>query len=240
MARYSEIRKQLTETPAVAAGNKAKAQEILAGAGEGFISQTAAFKLLEAYDIPVARTAEITAAELPRKMKYPVALKVDSADVVHKSDAGGVVLDITRKDALQKAMEEMLSRFPGAKCIVQEQCAPGTEVIVGFKREKGVGPVVMFGMGGVQVEALKDVSFRMAPISGAGAARMVRQIHSFPLLAGSRNVPAADLAAIEKLLIAVSQIAVDLPEIAEMDLNPAIVYPQGQGVKVVDVRIKKQ
>ena len=77
-------------------------------------------------------------------------------------------------------------------------CSQGTEVIVGFKREKGVGPVLMFGMGGVQVEALKDVSFRMAPLSEAGAARMVRQIRSFPLLAGSRELPAADVAAIEK------------------------------------------
>ncbi len=173
-------------------------------------------------------------------MKYPVALKVDSADVVHKSDVGGVVLDITRKTGLQKAMEEMSGRFPGARLVVQEQCEQGTEVIVGFKHEKGVGPVLMFGMGGVQVEALNDVSFRMAPLSEAGAARMVRQIRSFPLLASSRNLPAADVAAIERLLIAVSQMAIDLPEIAEMDLNPAIVYPQGQGIKVVDVRIKKQ
>ena len=111
--------------------------------------------------------------------------------------------------------------------------------LLGFKREQGVVPILMFGMGGVQVEALKDVSFRMAPLSEAGAARMVRQIRSFPLLAGSRNIPAADLAAIEKLLIAVSQMALDLPEISEMDLNPAMVYPQGQGIKIVDVRIKK-
>jgi acetyltransferase len=240
MARYSEIRKHLTETPAIAAGNKAKAHEILAGAGDGFISQAAAFRVMEAYNIPIARTSEITAAELPRKMRYPVALKVDSADVVHKSDVGGVVMDITRKTGLQKAMEEMAGRFPGARFVVQEQCEKGAEVIVGFKHEKGIGPVLMFGMGGVQVEALNDVSFRMAPLSEAGAARMVRQIRSFPLLASSRNRPAADVAAIEKLLIAVSQMAIDLPEIAEMDLNPVIVYPQGQGIKVVDVRIKKQ
>jgi len=103
-----------------------------------------------------------------------------------------------------------------------------------------VGPVLMFGMGGVQVETLKDVSFRMAPLSEGDAARMVRAIRSLPLLTGSRELPAADLAAIERLLISVSQMAMDLPEIAEMDLNPAIVYPQGEGIKVVDVRIKKQ
>jgi len=134
----------------------------------------------------------------------------------------------------------MSIRFPGAKLVVQEQCPQGTEIIIGFKREKGVGPVLMFGMGGVQVEAIKDVSFRMAPLSEGAAARMVREIHSLPLLTGSRKLPAADLAAIERLLLSVSQMAIDLPEIAEMDLNPAIVYPQGGGIKVVDVRIKKQ
>jgi acetate---CoA ligase (ADP-forming) len=240
MVRYSEIQKHLAEQPAGAPGDKVKAQEILAKAPEGFISQTDAFGVLGAYKLPIAQTAQISAAELPRKMKYPVALKVDSAEVVHKSDAGGVTLDIARKAALQKAMDEMSGRFPGAKLVVQEQCPQGTEVIVGFKREKGVGPVLMFGMGGVQVEVLKDVSFRMAPLTEAGAARMVREIRSFPMLAGSRGLPAADLAAIEKLLISVAQIAMDLPEISEMDLNPVMVYPEGQGIKVVDVRIKKQ
>jgi acetate---CoA ligase (ADP-forming) len=240
MVRYSEIRKHLTEHPASAPGDKAKAQALLADAAEGFISQTAAFGVLDAYKLPIAHTAPISAAELPRKIKYPVVLKVDSPEVVHKSDEGGVSLNISRKAALQKAIEEMSGRFPGAKLIVQQQCPQGTEVIVGFKREKGVGPVLMFGMGGVQVETLKDVSFRMAPLSEAGAARMVREIRSFPMLAGSRGLPAADLAAIEKLLISVSQIALDLPEIEEMDLNPVMVYPQGQGIKIVDVRIKKQ
>jgi acetyltransferase len=238
MARYSQVRKRLEETPATAAGNKASAQEILAGQAGGFISQAAAFGILKAYDIPIARTDILAGSELPRKVKYPAVLKVDSAEVVHKSDAGGVVLNIARKAALQKAVEEMSGRFPDAKLIVQEQCPQGTEIIVGFKREKGIGPVLMFGMGGVQVEALKDVSFRMAPVSEAGAARMVREIRSFPLLAGSRGLPAADLAAIESLIVSLSQMAMDLPGIAEMDLNPAIVYPQG--IKVVDARIKKQ
>lgn len=240
MVRYSEIQKRLNEPPASAPGNRAKAQEILARAPEGFISQTDAFGVLDAYKLPTARTSQIAAAELPRKMKYPVVLKVDSAEVVHKSDAGGVTMNIARKAALQKAVDEMSGRFPGAKLVVQEQCPQGTEVIIGLKREKGVGAVLMFGMGGVLVEALKDVSFRMAPLSEAGATRMVREIRLIPLLTGGRGIPAADLAAIEHLLISVSQMAMDLPEIAEMDLNPVIVYPQGQGIKIVDVRIKKQ
>jgi acetyltransferase len=239
MVRYNEIRKRLAERPAGASGDMVRAQEILARAPGGFISQAAAFEVLAAYKIPIARTSPVTAAELPPGMKYPVALKVDSAEVVHKSDAGGVRLNIARRTALQRTLAEMSSRFPGARFVVQEQCPPGTEVIVGLKREKGVGPVLMFGMGGVHVEALKDVSFRLAPLSEGDAARMVRGIRSFSLLAGSRGLPTADLPAIERLLISVSQMAVDLPEIVEMDLNPVFVYPQGQGIKVVDVRIKK-
>ena len=134
----------------------------------------------------------------------------------------------------------MSGRFPGANFVVQEQCPAGTEVIIGIKREEGIGPVMMFGLGGVYVEMLKDVSFRMAPLSEADAARMVREIRSFPLLEGGRSLEPSDIAAIEQLLIKVSQMAQDLPEIIEMDLNPVIVYPEGKGVKVVDVRIKKQ
>jgi acyl-CoA synthetase (NDP forming) len=165
---------------------------------------------------------------------------VCSSDLVHKSDAGGVELGIADDGGLQKAWERMSGAFPGAGFVVQEQCPRGTEIIVGLKREEGVGPVLMFGLGGVHVEALGDVSFRLAPLSEAGAARMVREIRSLPLLTGSRGVPAADLGAVERLLLAVSQLAVDLPEIEEMDLNPVMVYPEGEGVKVVDVRIKKK
>ncbi|NLT67747.1 MAG: CoA-binding protein [Acidobacteria bacterium] len=240
MARYAEIRKHLAEQPAGAPGNKAKAQKILAGAPGEFISQTAAFDVLSGYEIPVARTVKLSGERLPRGLKYPVVLKVDSEAVVHKSDVGGVALNLARPAALKKVHAEMAAHFPGADFVVQEQCAQGTEIIVGLKREPGVGAVIMFGMGGIHVEAMKDVSFRMAPLSQEGAARMIRGIRSLPLLQGFRGIPPADIAAIQRLLISVSQMAVDLPEIVEMDLNPVIVYPEGQGLKVVDVRIRKQ
>jgi acetyltransferase len=233
MVRYGAIRKRLSEPPARSAGNKSGAQEILAKEPGGFISQAAAFEVLAAYEIPAARTVALAGAKLPPGVTYPAVLKVDSAEVVHKSEAGGVALNIAGSSALRHAVAQMSSRFPGANFVVQEQCPQGTEVIVGLKREPGVGPVVMFGMGGVQVELVNDVSFRLAPLAAADAARMVREIRSGALLA------AADLAAIERLLISVSQISMDLPEIAEMDLNPVFAYAQGGGVKVVDVRIKK-
>jgi acetate---CoA ligase (ADP-forming) len=240
MVRYNEIKKRLMEKTAVAAGDRARAQGILAKAPDGFISQADAFEILSAYGIPVPATGRVVGGKIPAGVKFPAVLKVDSEKVVHKSDAGGVVLNIAGETQLQQEVARMAARFPGANLIVQEQCASGTELIIGLKREPGVGPVLMFGLGGIYVEVLKDVSFRLAPVSEAGAARMVREIRSFSLLTGVRGLPAADVAAIERLLISVSQMAIDLPEIAEMDLNPVFAYPQGQGVKAVDVRIKKQ
>ncbi len=236
MARYDGLRKRVAESPAQVEGNKARAKEILAGCPGGFISQAAAFELLAAYDIPAARTLPASNAKIPQ-VSYPAVLKVDSADVVHKSDAGGVAMDIANEGELKTAIAEMAKKFPGAGFVVQEQCAPGTEVIIGMKREEGVGPVLMFGLGGIYVETLKDVTFRLAPLSSQDAARMVKGIRAYPALQGVRGRSAADTAAIERLLLAVSRMAIDLPEILEMDLNPVIVYPAG--AKAVDVRIKK-
>jgi acetate---CoA ligase (ADP-forming) len=236
MARYDEMRKRMSEVPAQIKGNKARAKEILDGCPGGFISQAAAFELLAAYDIPVASTLPISSAKTP-KVAYPVVLKVDSADVVHKSDAGGVMMNIADEAALKIALADMTKRFPGANFVVQEQCVPGTEVIIGMKREEGVGPVLMFGLGGIYVETLKDVTFRLAPLSSQDASRMVKGIRSFPMLAVVRGKPAADIAAIERLLISIAQMSIDLPEILEMDMNPVFAY--SDGVKAVDIRIKK-
>jgi len=240
MVRYTQIQNHLSEKPAVASADKAKAQQVLAKAPGGFISQAAAFEILNAYQVPAPTTIQIAGRKVPSGLNYPAVLKVDSEAVVHKSDVGGVKLNIGGEAELQQSLTEMSGRFPGANFIVQEQAPKGTELIIGLKREPGVGPVLMFGLGGIFVEVLKDVSFRLAPLSEAGAGRMIRELHSLPLLTGTRGLPAADLAAIERLLISLSQLAIDLPEISEMDLNPVFVYPQGQGVKVVDVRMKKE
>ena len=177
MVRYNEIQKRLAEKAAGASGNKAKAREILAKAPAGFISQAAAFEILGAYGIPAPAMTRIASGQVPSGVKFPVVLKVDSEQVVHKSDAGGVMLNIASDAELRQAVAKMASRFPGANCIVQEQCPKGTELIIGLKREPGVGPVLMFGLGGIYVEVLKDVSFRLAPVSEAGAARMIRADH---------------------------------------------------------------
>jgi acetate---CoA ligase (ADP-forming) len=240
MVRFTEVQRHLSEAPASASGDKAAARAVLAQASAGFISQAEAFQILNAYKIPTPVTTRVPGgSKVPACMKYPAVLKVDSEAVVHKSDAGGVLLNIPDENSLQQALDQMSAKFSGANFIVQEQCPQGTELIIGLKREPGVGPVLMFGLGGIYVEVLKDVSFRLAPLSEAGAARMVRGIRSLPILTGTRGFPPADLAAIERLLISVSQMAIDMPEIEEMDLNPIFVYPEGKGLKAVDVRIKK-
>jgi acetate---CoA ligase (ADP-forming) len=239
MVRYGEIRKRLAEPPVQVNADNARARRIIDASPDGFISQVAGFDLLEAYDVPVARTVSLPAGgKVPISASYPAVLKVDSPEVVHKSDAGGVVMNIENAESLERAVAELSQSFPAANFILQEQCAPGTEVIVGIKREEGIGPILMFGMGGIYVEALRDVSFRLAPLSKSDAGRMIRGIRSFPMLAGGRGRPAADTEASERLLHMVSQIAMDFPEIIEMDLNPVLVYEKG--ARVVDVRIKKQ
>jgi len=241
MVRYGDMRSRLTEPLAQAKGDSNRAADILSKAPSGFLSQAKAYDVLAAYDIPSARTLSIASgSDALSKTTFPAVLKVDSEAVVHKSDEGGVALNLGDQAALQKAFTEMSDRFPGADFVVQEQCPKGIEIIIGIKREEGIGPVLMFGLGGVYVELLKDVSLCLAPISEADAARMVRKIRSFPLLAGGRGQEAADIDSLERLLISVSQMAVDLPEISEMDLNPVIVYPKGKGATVVDVRIKKE
>jgi len=240
MVRYSKMRERLGEKPAEAKGDKLRAKEVLSKSGAGFISQAAGYGILSAYDIPIARTEAVAAGSDLPDVSFPAVLKVDSDSVVHKSDEGGVAMNLADGDALRQAFTDMSAKFPGADFVIQEQCGEGIEVIIGVKREEGIGPVLMFGLGGVYVERLKDVSFRLAPLSDADAARMVHEIRSFALLEGGRGREAADIEAIERLLISVSKMALDLPEISEMDLNPVIVYPKGQGAKVVDVRIKKR
>jgi acyl-CoA synthetase (NDP forming) len=167
-------------------------------------------------------------------------LKVDATDVIHKSDAGGVVLDIADAAALADAFKGMADRFSGsdASYVLMEQKAPGTEVIVGTTESPGLGNLIMFGLGGIFVEVMKDVVFGLSPLSAPEADRMLRGIKGAPILAGARGGPGADLAALQQLLLRVSRLAADHPAIVEMDLNPIFAYPAGTPPSAVDVRLK--
>ncbi len=173
---------------------------------------------------------------------YPVVLKVLSEDVPHKSDAGGVRLGLRDADGVRAAYEAILqsvrAAVPSARIdgvSVQRQAAPGTEVIVGAATDAQFGPVLMFGLGGVFVEVLKDVSFRIVPLGARDAREMVHEVRGLPLLQGYRGAPPADLGAIEAMLLRLSAFMEAHADVAEVDLNPVFAY--SDGAVAVDARI---
>lgn len=204
--------------------------------------------LLTAYGVPqpraaLARTAA-EAARLAAEIGFPVALKVVSPDIFHKSEVGGVALNLADEGAVAEAFEALLarvrSRQPDARlegALVAQMAPPGQELIVGMRRDQQFGPLIMFGLGGVYVELFRDVAFRVAPFSRAEARRMVAETRAGRLLAGLRGRPPADVDAVVEVIVRVAQMALDHPQIEEIDINPLIAYPAGQGVLAVDARM---
>jgi acetyltransferase len=191
----------------------------------------------------VATTAD-EAVRLVESFQCSVVMKVMSADVVHKWDAGGVLLNIQGPDAARAAYAKIVKNVeaavPGAKIqgiLIEQMAAKGVEVILGASRDPRFGPLMMFGLGGTMVEIFKDVSFRLAPMWRISAERMVRAIRSFKLLDGFRGAPPADFEAIIDTLLRLSFMVCNHPEISELDINPLIVHPRGQGCSVADSRV---
>ena len=185
---------------------------------------------------------EIEAVKLAMSIGFPIVLKIVSPDIIHKSDVGGVVVDIKNAEEVRsgyrRIMDNVKKHNPNANIVgmlVQEMAPAGTEVIVGSIKDPQFGPALMFGLGGVFVEVLRDVTFRIAPVNEDEAAEMISEVKAFPLLKGYRNTPPADLKAIVKVLVNTSKLVLDNPEIKELDLNPIIVYEKG--AKTVDARI---
>jgi acetyltransferase len=246
MNRYRELRDRPREEPPALAVDRAAAEKIVGkyAGSDTYLPQFEAFAVLEAYGIPTPKLAAVAdqaqLADAAATVGFPCVLKVDVSDVVHKSDAGGVVLGIADEAALAQAFAEMSERFGGrdARYLLMEQKEVGREIIVGVKGAAGLGSLVMFGLGGVFVEVLKDVNIAVAPLSRPEARAMIAGIAGYPLLAGIRGEPGIDLAAAEDLLLRVARLAADFPQITEMDLNPILVYPAGTSPVAVDVRLK--
>jgi acyl-CoA synthetase (NDP forming) len=182
------------------------------------------------------------AAKAAENTGLPVVLKIVSPDVTHKSDVGGVKLGLESAEQVEEAFEEIVAAVkktqPDARIegvAVQKMAAPGTEVIVGMSKDPQFGPVMMFGLGGILVEVLKDVAFRIVPLEPKDAREMVHEIKGFPVLEGVRGQQPADTVALEKLILQVSEFVEVHPEIEELDLNPVFAYPDG--VLAVDARI---
>jgi acetyltransferase len=210
----------------------------------GFLPQDDVFAILESYGLPVVKTVMFKKKEdllkVAKKIGYPVALKVDSADIIHKTEAGGVMLNIKDEKALKAAFGKMSRKFAKLKpaFILQEYLEGGKEVIMGIKRNESLKPTLMFGLGGIFVETLKDVQFRLAPISQEDTSDMIRSIKGYPVLSGTRGEKPADVDSLADILQRLSNLASDFPAIDEMDLNPVLVFDKGKGAVVVDVRMK--
>lgn len=210
------------------------------------LSEVDAKQMLAQAGLPVVETRlaadKKAAIEAANALGYPVALKIVSPQITHKSDAGGVKLGIASAEAAGEAFDEIVASarlaVPGATIegvSVQRMAEPGVEVIIGVTTDAQFGPVLMFGLGGVLVEVLKDVAFRVIPIEQRDAREMVREIQGYPLLQGHRGRPPADVAALEALLVQLSKFIEQHPEIVELDLNPVFAYPKG--ALAVDARI---
>ena len=231
--------------------DRVKAADIIAenlAAGNTQIGELVGNRLLECYGFKVLPTKLATtgdeATDIAEEMEFPVVLKIVSTQILHKSDAGGVVIGLENGTAVKKAFHEIVERAKAFNpeavidgVLVQKMAPPGEEVILGANRYPIFGPLLMFGIGGIFVEVFKDVEFRLAPIGRNEARRMIRSIKGYKLLKGFRGRPKTELDILEKSLVALSDMVIDHPEIMELDINPLLVYPEGQGVMVADCRM---
>jgi len=203
-------------------------------------------EFLQEVGIPVIETklarTKKEAISLSKRLGFPVALKIASPDITHKSDSGGVKLGLANVTQAGNAYSEIMlsirQKFPKARIqgvSVQKMARPGIEVIIGLSKDAQFGPVLMFGLGGILVEVLKDVSFRIVPLTRKDAEEMIREIKGYPLLQGYRGQEPADITSLEKLIVKVSELAEQYPQIEELDLNPIFAYKDS--AIAVDARI---
>ncbi len=187
-------------------------------------------------------TSEEEAISISKQFGFPIVLKIASPDVVHKSDAGGVKLGLKTSRQVGKAYNDIMAsikqKYPEAKLqgvSVQKMARPGVEVIIGMSKDPQFGPVLMFGIGGVLVEILKDVSFRIVPLTKRDAREMIREIKGYPLLEGYRGTEPVDVTNLEEIILRVSSFVEQTPEVKELDLNPIFAYKDG--AVAVDARV---
>jgi len=214
---------------------------------DDWMSQDWVEALLAAYGILTPRGAfardvegALTAAE---EVGYPVALKLEAPGVTHKTDVGGVALDIRTPGQLRTEFEAMMQRVDGSgirdqAVYVQRMAKGAAELIVGVTRDPQFGPLVMAGTGGIQVELKRDVAFELAPLSAKQAEEMLDRTSAGKLLAGFRGSPACDRASAVDVILRLSQIALDCPEVQEIEINPLIVMEQGEGAVAIDARVR--
>lgn len=217
-------------------------------AGRTFITEQSAATIAASYGISVPGSGlakDLAAAKsLAREVGYPVVLKIASPDILHKSDIGGIRVGIETESELEEAYESILgsvrARMEDAHIwgvTVQQMLKPGREVIIGVNRDPQFGPLLMFGLGGIYVEVMKDVTFRLCPVTESEAREMLSEIRGYGLLRGARGQHVADLDAVVDTIVRISALVTDFPEITELDINPLIVADKGEGAVAADIRI---
>ncbi len=250
---YARMKELIKDSPdACEEFNRDTALKVIENArrdGRDSLTEIEAKQVFEAYGIPVTPTAlaksEQEAVDLARKIGFPVVMKIVSPDILHKSDAGGVRVNIKDEAGVREAYNTILKNARNYKAealihgvAVQEMAPWGTEVILGSVNDPTFGPTMMFGLGGIFVEVLKDVTFRVAPVASSQALRMLGEIRGAPILAGVRGEAPRDRKALADVICQYSSMIIDLAdEISESDANPVLVYDEGKGLKVVDARI---
>lgn len=221
----------------------------LAQRGAGWLSAEETRAVLSAARLPmppggVAHTAD-EAADLAGRIGFPVAVKLASHRIIHKTEIGGVRLNVRNENEVREAFAGIQQRLAEDHnldamegVLVQPMLSGGVEVMVGMTQDPLFGPLIAFGLGGIHVEILGDVRFRITPLTDRDAAEMVREIRGYRLLEGYRGHPPADVKAIEEVLLRISRLVEAAPEIAELDLNPIFAFPPGQGCRIVDARMR--
>ncbi len=231
--------------------NKKKVEKVFAqvkAEGRKNLLEEEGQEVLRAYGFPVPKsilaTKDKEAIQAAKKIGFPVVMKIASPQIIHKSDAGGVKVGLKNPQEVRTAFKEIIKNAKKYDkkatikgVLVQEMVKGGKETIIGSKLESGFGPVVMFGMGGIYVEVLKDVTFRLAPITNKEADEMISSIKTNKLLQGVRGEKPSDLKKLSECIQRLSQLVSDFKEIKELDMNPVLVFENGKGCKVVDVRI---
>lgn len=212
------------------------------------IGETESKEILEAYGFVTPRGSIATSAEqaenIAKQLGFPVVLKIWSSDILHKSDVGGVRIGLENEQEVKDAFDLMMYRIPKKRpeanilgVLVQEMCKSGKEVILGMNRDPHFGPLMMFGMGGIMVEVLKDVSFYLAPLTAEEAKQMLINTKTYQMLQGVRGEEGVDIEAIAEGLQRLSQLVTEFPQIQEMDINPYVVGPEGTTPIAVDARM---
>ena len=208
--------------------------------------ETEAKELLKEYKIPVPDfkliKSEDEIAGLAKEINFPIVMKIVSPDIIHKSDAGGVKVGVKNEEEAKMAYQDIMYRVKKYKeeakiigVIACKMIPQSTEIIIGMMKDPSFGPVIMFGLGGIFVEVLKDVSFRIIPLEERDAQEMIAEIKGYKILKGVRGEAPKDIEAIKNLLMKVSQLTMENPEIKEIDLNPVFVFEKG--LQVVDARM---